>query len=134
MSRIAFYSHDTVGLGHVRRNLLLAEALTKQVPATTALLICGTHLGAAFQLPPNVDCITLPGLAKAGDDGTCPSPTACGGLPGMCLRVLGCLGESLHGSASEPVCCAVSDRRPGGPDERVLGARHEHQQPLGARG
>ena len=70
MSRIAFYSHDTVGLGHVRRNLLLAEALTKQVPATTALLICGTHLGAAFQLPPNVDCITLPGLAKTGDDGT----------------------------------------------------------------
>jgi len=64
MPRIAFYSHDTVGLGHVRRNLLLAETFTSRDPATTALLISGVHLGASFQMPPNVDCITLPALTK----------------------------------------------------------------------
>jgi len=67
MPRIAFYSHDTMGLGHVRRNLLLAETFTSRDPATTALLISGVHLGAAFHMPPNVDCITLPALAKDHD-------------------------------------------------------------------
>jgi predicted glycosyltransferase len=67
MPRIAFYSHDTMGLGHVRRNLLLAEAFTRRDPATTALLISGVHVGASFQMPPNVDCITLPALTKDRD-------------------------------------------------------------------
>ena len=69
MPRIAFYSHDTMGLGHVRRNLLLAEAVTRHDPSTTALLISGVHIGAAFGMPPNVDCITLPALAKSGSEG-----------------------------------------------------------------
>lgn len=69
MRRIAFYSHDTMGLGHVRRNLLLAEALTSRGPATTALLVSGVHIGAAFPMPPNVDCVTLPAIAKQGNDG-----------------------------------------------------------------
>lgn len=25
--RIAFYSHDTMGLGHIRRNMLLAQSV-----------------------------------------------------------------------------------------------------------
>lgn len=70
MPRIAFYSHDTMGLGHVRRNLLLAEAVTGHDPATTALLVSGVHVGAAFRMPPNVDCITLPALRKSVLDGT----------------------------------------------------------------
>ena len=70
MPRIAFYSHDTMGLGHVRRNLLLAEALTSRDASTTALLVSGVHLGAAFRMPPSVDCITLPALTKHDDDGT----------------------------------------------------------------
>ena len=69
MPRIAFYSHDTMGLGHVRRNLLLAGALTSRDPATTALLISGVHVGGAFRMPLNVDCLTLPALAKNGEDG-----------------------------------------------------------------
>lgn len=70
MPRIGFYSHDTMGLGHVRRNLLLAEAVTRHDPSTTALLISGVHIGAAFGMPPNVDCVTLPALEKSGADGT----------------------------------------------------------------
>jgi predicted glycosyltransferase len=69
MPRIAFYSHDTMGLGHVRRNLLLAEALTSRDPSTTVLVISGVHVGGAFRMPPNVDCITLPAFAKNDEDG-----------------------------------------------------------------
>lgn len=69
MPRIAFYSHDTMGLGHVRRNLLLAEAVTRQDSTTFALLISGVHIAAAFGMPPNVDCITLPALQKCHEDG-----------------------------------------------------------------
>lgn len=69
MPRIALYSHDSMGLGHVRRNLLLAESLTTRDPTTTALLVSGVHLGAAFYMPPNVDCLTLPAIAKHAEDG-----------------------------------------------------------------
>src|SRR5260221_7751493 len=70
MVRIAFYSHDTMGLGHIRRNLLLASAVTAREQSTTALLVSGVHVGAAFQMPCRVDCITLPALAKRESDGT----------------------------------------------------------------
>lgn len=69
MPRVAFYSHDTMGLGHVRRNLLVAGALTSSDPAMTALLVSGVHVGAAFPMPPNVDCVTLPAVAKQEQDG-----------------------------------------------------------------
>jgi len=62
--RIALYSHDTMGLGHVRRNLLLAQALSHCVPPSDILMIVGRREGNGFLLPPNVDCITLPGLHK----------------------------------------------------------------------
>ena len=58
-----------MGLGHVRRNLLLAETLAGRDSATTVLLISGVHVGAAFPMPRNVDCLTLPALAKDEDEG-----------------------------------------------------------------
>lgn len=69
MPRIAFYSHDTVGLGHVRRNLLLAGTITAHDTSSTALLVSGVHTGGAFAMPPRVDCVTLPALAKGETDG-----------------------------------------------------------------
>lgn len=64
MHRIAFYSHDTMGLGHVRRNLALARAIVDRHVDVSILLISGTHLGGAFRMPAGVDCITLPALGK----------------------------------------------------------------------
>ena len=60
--RIALYSHDTVGLGHVRRNLLLAQTLAAPPIAASVLLVAG--LAGGFALPPGVDLVTLPGLYK----------------------------------------------------------------------
>ncbi len=66
-ARIALYSHDTMGLGHMRRNLLLAQALCASSLNAVVLLIAGAREAAAFAMPAGVDCLTLPALSKNGD-------------------------------------------------------------------
>lgn len=65
--RIALYSHDTMGLGHMRRNLLIAQALSRPPLKATVLMIAGARRAAAFALPPSVDCLCLPALHKGAD-------------------------------------------------------------------
>src|SRR5262249_37339398 len=62
--RIALYSHDTQGLGHIRRNLLIARALCAQAGTPVILLLSGVREAAAFPMPPGGDCLTLPSLGK----------------------------------------------------------------------
>ena len=64
--RIAFYSHDTMGLGHTRRNLLIAHALGRSRPAV-GLMVTGARESGAFAIPPGMDFVTLPSLFKGGD-------------------------------------------------------------------
>lgn len=60
------YSHDTMGLGHMRRNLLVAQSLRKELEVTI-LMISGAWEAGLFALPPGVDCVTLPALKKEAD-------------------------------------------------------------------
>ena len=62
--RIALYSHDTQGLGHVRRNISIAYALVESDPATDVLLLTGAPEAAALPLPANTEIVTLPTLHK----------------------------------------------------------------------
>ncbi|MDN5726874.1 MAG: glycosyl transferase family 28 [Propionibacteriales bacterium] len=67
--RVLLYSHDSVGLGHTRRNLALAHAIADQVPAATGrevtgLLVTGADQAAGFDLPPGFDLVVLPGISK----------------------------------------------------------------------
>src|SRR5919198_524583 len=62
--RIALYSHDTMGLGHMRRNLLIAQSLTTANAQHSVLLLTGAFEAKSFPFPPNVDCVTLPALFK----------------------------------------------------------------------
>lgn len=62
--RIVLYSHDTMGLGHVRRNLLIAQTVQRLLPQAQVLLITGASEATSFSMPPNVDCLTLPRLYK----------------------------------------------------------------------
>jgi hypothetical protein len=55
--RIALYSHDTLGLGHVRRNLAIAEAVAASGVKPDILLISGASIARAFELPPRTDCL-----------------------------------------------------------------------------
>ncbi len=62
--RIALYSHDTMGLGHARRNGLIASALAGPPLEAEVLLITGTREAGTFPLPRGVDCVTLPAYRK----------------------------------------------------------------------
>lgn len=62
--RIALYSHDTQGLGHVRRNTLLAATMVAADPEVDVLLISGAREASALPLPERTDLVILPGLAK----------------------------------------------------------------------
>lgn len=65
--RIVFYSHDTMGLGHIRRNLLLASELLIAIPEAEVLLISGIHESGSFHLPKGADIITLPTYFKTAE-------------------------------------------------------------------
>lgn len=62
--RIALYSHDTQGLGHIRRNVAIAEALAAGLEQPAILLISGAQVAGAYDLPPGTDCLTVPALGK----------------------------------------------------------------------
>lgn len=62
--RIVLYSHDTMGLGHMRRNISIARALTAEPIQADVLLIAGAKQVSSFKLPQGVDCLTLPAFYK----------------------------------------------------------------------
>jgi predicted glycosyltransferase len=59
MRRIAFYSYDEHGLGHVRRSIAIAHALAAAEPVSI-LLIAGAREAALFRLPEGTDTLALP--------------------------------------------------------------------------
>lgn len=65
--RIAFYSHDTQGLGHIRRNIALAGAIVAAEPHTDVLILTGAPQATSLPLPPNTEVVTVPTVAKDAD-------------------------------------------------------------------
>ncbi|KAB1942853.1 glycosyltransferase family protein [Brevibacterium linens] len=68
--RVALFSHDSLGLGHIRRNRALAFALARDLPALTGrevsgLLIASSPEAARFDLPDGWDWVILPGVTPA---------------------------------------------------------------------
>lgn len=64
---VAMYSHDSVGLGHARRNRAIAYALAADLPRLTGepvggLLIAGHPDAAQDSLPEGWDWLVLPGF------------------------------------------------------------------------
>jgi predicted glycosyltransferase len=68
--RIALYSPGMFGLGHMRRNLLIAQTLARSAFDAAILLVAEARQANAFALPAGVDCLTLPALRK-DVDGQC---------------------------------------------------------------
>lgn len=62
--RILLYSHDTYGLGHLRRSLAIARNVSQHIPRSRQLLITGSTLAGAFETPARLDMIKLPALSK----------------------------------------------------------------------
>lgn len=67
--RVALYSHDSVGLGHTRRNLAIARALAAHLPEVTGrrvsgLLISGERTATSYRCPEGFDWVIVPGITK----------------------------------------------------------------------
>jgi predicted glycosyltransferase len=58
-----------VGLGHIRRNLLIAQTITRALPDVATLVIGEARQAGNFTIAANVDTLTLPALRKV--DGRC---------------------------------------------------------------
>jgi len=58
--KILLYSHDTFGLGNIRRTLLLADYLGAAYPRSAILVLTGSPMIHAFRIPPRVDYVKLP--------------------------------------------------------------------------
>lgn len=80
--RILFYSHDSVGLGHLRRTLTLADALSDRFPRGSFLLASGSEASLRFQLPRGLEVVKLPSVGK-GEQGEYVSRRLPGGLPAL---------------------------------------------------
>lgn len=71
--RIALFSHDTQGLGHIRRNIEIAAAIVEAEPATDVLLIGATPAATGLPLPANTELLVLPAVAKDGEGSYAPA-------------------------------------------------------------
>ena len=62
--KILHYSHDSLGLGHIRRTLAIVRRLAHDLPDTGQLVLTGSMQFGAYEWPPHVDCVKLPTLRK----------------------------------------------------------------------
>lgn len=58
------YSHDGVGLGHLRRNLNIARCLVGEDAEANVLMVIGCASGILFDCPDGVDYVKLPSVVK----------------------------------------------------------------------
>jgi len=65
--RALLYSHDTFGLGHLRRSRTIATALIEADPFASALIVTGSPIAGRFDFPVRVDHVRLPGVVKLAD-------------------------------------------------------------------
>jgi predicted glycosyltransferase len=63
-SRILIYSHDTLGLGHLRRCRALAHALVERNKDLSVLILSGSPIIGSFDFKSRVDFVRVPGVIK----------------------------------------------------------------------
>ncbi|MBL0092714.1 MAG: glycosyltransferase [Piscinibacter sp.] len=67
MKRILVYSHDTFGLGNIRRMLEVARHLVQSSGEVSVLVITGSPMLHAFRIPDRIDYVKLPCLSRNVD-------------------------------------------------------------------
>lgn len=63
--RIVIYTHDTFGLGNIRRMLSIAEYLNQSVDNISILLISGSPMVHSFRLSNGIDYVKLPTITRS---------------------------------------------------------------------
>jgi len=67
VKKILIYSHDTFGLGNIRRMLEVANHLVQSSSDVSVLIITGSPMLHAFRIPPRIDYLKLPCLSRNVD-------------------------------------------------------------------
>jgi predicted glycosyltransferase len=62
--RILIYSHDSFGLGHLRRCRTIAHALVENDPDISVLILTGSSIIGSFDFRSRVDFVRVPGVIK----------------------------------------------------------------------
>lgn len=65
--RVLIYSHDTYGLGHLRRCRTIAHALVERNRHLTVLILSGSPVIGRFDFRSRVDFVRIPGIVKLRD-------------------------------------------------------------------
>jgi predicted glycosyltransferase len=63
-ARILMYSHDTFGLGHLRRCRTIAHSLVEDYRGLNILIISGATIAGAFDYRARVDFVKIPSVIK----------------------------------------------------------------------
>ena len=64
--RILMYSHDTYGLGHIRRTMAIAQQLRRA--EVNVLILTGSPIAGRFDIPEQIDFVRIPGMIKRSND------------------------------------------------------------------
>ena len=114
--KVLLYSHDTVGLGNIRRTLLLAEAIRQEYDSASILIVTGSPMIHAFRIPEGVDYVKLPCLDRTAAEHY--EPRFLTARPGEVNRVRrAVLEESILGFSP---ALMIVDKRAGGVDGELL--------------
>ena len=63
-ARVLIYSHDTFGLGHLRRCRAIAHALVERYKGLSVLILSGSPIIGSFDFRARVDFVRIPGIIK----------------------------------------------------------------------
>lgn len=66
-SRVLIYSHDTFGLGHLRRTREIANALVARNPRMSVVIVSGSPVIGNFEFGDGIDYVRVPGVVKLPD-------------------------------------------------------------------
>ena len=69
MKRLLIYSHDTFGLGNIRRIMNIATYLHRAIPDLSILIVTGSPMIQSFRIPKGIDYIKLPCLSRTESEG-----------------------------------------------------------------
>jgi predicted glycosyltransferase len=63
-ARLLIFSHDSFGLGHLRRCRAIAHHLVEQFPHLSVLILSGSPIIGSFDFKSRVDFVRVPGVIK----------------------------------------------------------------------
>src|SRR3972149_2263228 len=66
-ARVLIYSHDTFGLGHLRRCRAIAHVLVEYYKNLSVLILSGSPIIGSFDFRSRVDFVRVPGVIKLRD-------------------------------------------------------------------